>query len=66
MDYITILPKYATNKRLDWTSADTSIVRINEKNGYITGVAPGITYITATSPDDPRVSASIIVEVLVP
>ena len=64
MSNVRVLPNYATNKRLDWASADTSIVRVNEKTGYATGVAPGITYITATSPDDPRVSASIIVEVL--
>ena len=63
MSYVTILPKYATNQRLDWTSADTSIVKVNRNNGYVTGVAPGVTYITGTSPDDPRVSASIIVEV---
>lgn len=45
-----ITPATATNKRISWTSADTSVATVSEC-GEIKAVSTGETYITATTED---------------
>lgn len=59
----TILPGTATNKTLEWTSADTSVATITQ-DGIITAVAIGETIITATATDGSGVSAECLVSVI--
>lgn len=45
-----VLPSNATNKRLTWSSSDTTIASVNE-NGFVTTLKKGSVTITATSED---------------
>ncbi|WP_262888618.1 Ig-like domain-containing protein [Capnocytophaga canis] len=45
-----VLPADATNKKVVWTSGNTSIATVSA-SGKVTGVASGTVYITATSED---------------
>lgn len=57
----TVLPLDASDKSLDWTSADGGVATVND--GAITGVAPGETSITATALDGSGKSMTIKVVV---
>ena len=54
------LPQAAENKRVSWSSSDESVATVNAK-GHVVAVNPGIAVITATSDDNPAVSASATV-----
>jgi uncharacterized protein YjdB len=45
----TVLPENATNKTVTWSSSSTAIATV--ENGTVTGLAPGIATITATTVD---------------
>lgn len=53
-----VTPDDATDKSLEWNSSDSSIVSVNEY-GKIKALKEGSATITATSVDDPSLSASI-------
>lgn len=59
----TVLPDTLTDVGVTWSSSDDSIASVNE-NGIITGVAAGECTITATSKQDPTVSATCTVTVV--
>ncbi len=44
---VSVLPEDASDKRMKWTTNDSEIATVN--NGIVTGVAPGVATITATS-----------------
>ncbi len=46
--YVKIIPDYATNKTVTWTSSNTDVATISE-TGRVKAIAPGETTITATS-----------------
>ncbi|MEG1777011.1 MAG: Ig-like domain-containing protein, partial [Clostridia bacterium] len=54
----TVLPKNADNKKLEWSTSDESIATVDQK-GRVTAVAIGEALITATSVEDPAVTASV-------
>lgn len=58
----TVLPDYATNKTLEWTSSNTNVATVDE-NGVVTRVGPGETTITATSTDGSNKSGTCRVTV---
>ncbi|MBD2845320.1 Ig-like domain-containing protein [Paenibacillus sp. IB182496] len=55
----TVLPVYATDQALVWTTSDPSVATVTY--GMVTGVAPGVARITATSPEGPQQSAMVAV-----
>jgi len=57
-----VQPWTATNRDVTWSSANAEVATVDE-NGVITGIAPGTTWITATSKLDPTKSASCEVTV---
>ena len=58
----TVLPEDATNKKLVWSSSDTSIATV-DKNGKVHSVYPGTVTITAMSTDGTDVTDSALVTV---
>lgn len=58
----TVKPKDASNKKVTWSSSDTSVASV-DANGKVTAVAPGQVTITATAQDGSKKSASKIVTV---
>lgn len=56
-----VLPKGATNQKLEWSSSDESIAKV-DKNGKVTGVKAGTAYITVKAGNG-RFSASCKVTV---
>lgn len=62
---VTITPDDATNKRLTWTSSNTSVATV-DANGTVTGVAEGTAVITATTKDGTKLSVSCSVTVYEP
>ena len=57
----SVLPKEAANKSVSWSSADESIATVDAK-GRITITSKGETVVTATSDDDPSITASLNVQ----
>ncbi|MCR5325042.1 MAG: Ig-like domain-containing protein [Lachnospiraceae bacterium] len=51
-----------TSYQPTWTSSDSSIAIVNQK-GRITGLKAGTTTVTATAPDDPDVTGTVVVKV---
>lgn len=45
---VTITPKYATYKKVTWTTSDPAVATV-DKDGVVTFVGPGVATITATS-----------------
>lgn len=58
----TVLPTYATNTTINWTSSNNLIATVNS-DGSVSGIAPGIAVITATAADGSNISASCTVTV---
>lgn len=58
----TFIPEEAVNKALEWKSSNEGIAAVDE-NGKITGVAEGTCEIVCTTKDEPKVSATVQVEV---
>lgn len=58
----TVLPDDCYNKAYTWTSADTSIARVNE-SGLVTGVAPGTVVLTCKSKENQKITATVTVTV---
>lgn len=54
-------PSYATYPP-EWTSNDTNIAIVNKK-GMITGLKAGTTTVIATAPDNPDITAAVVVKV---
>ena len=61
----TVLPENATNKKVNWTSLDTSIATVNQ-NGKVVAVAEGTTTVEATLDYDNTIKASCTVVVSTP
>ena len=59
----TVLPEKAYNKKLTFVSADESIATV-DKNGVITAVSKGETYITVISVDNEEITATVKVTVI--
>ena len=57
-----ILPSDATYKTLLWSSSDESVATVNQ-DGLVTAIARGTAVITATSTENPDISASCTVTV---
>ena len=62
---MTVGPKDAQNKKLEWSSADEEIATVG-RNGQVSGKAPGTTTVTATAADGSGVSAAVRVTVVQP
>ena len=58
----TVAPENATNKKVTWSSSDTTKATIDE-NGKVKGVSPGTATITATSADNAGIKATCVVTV---
>ncbi|MBR2192809.1 MAG: lamin tail domain-containing protein [Bacteroidaceae bacterium] len=58
----TILPSDATYKMVEWSSSDPSVVSVYE-DGRIQALSNGTAIITATSTDNPSISASCTITV---
>ncbi|MGL4956269.1 MAG: Ig-like domain-containing protein, partial [Bacteroidales bacterium] len=48
---VDVKPEQTTNKKLNWTSSNTSVATINRTTGEVTAVGGGVTIITATTTD---------------
>ena len=58
----TMLPDNATENSLQWTSSNTSVVRVSS-SGLITCVGTGMATVTATAKDGSNISASCIYQI---
>ncbi|MEO6286303.1 MAG: Ig-like domain-containing protein [Dyadobacter sp.] len=56
---VTILPVNATNKKVVWTSSNTSVVSV-DGSGLVRGVSPGTATITATTDEGRRTASSVV------
>ena len=61
----SVLPEKTNNKKVVWSSSDTSVATVNQ-SGRVTPVAPGHCTITAACQDFPQIAASAAVEVRQP
>ena len=59
---VTVLPDYADNRDVAWSSSDNSVVTVNE-GGVVVAVAEGTATITAVAVDGSGVKATCTVEV---
>lgn len=55
----TVLPSYATNKKVQWSSDNTAIATV-DANGLVQGIAPGNATITAITQDGNKIATSNI------
>ncbi|MCR5140039.1 MAG: Ig-like domain-containing protein [Bacteroidaceae bacterium] len=64
--YVTVTPADAYNQRVVWTSSNTSVATVAEKDGVwsVTGISLGEATLTVTSADNPDVSARVSVVVV--
>ncbi|MBQ6190149.1 MAG: leucine-rich repeat protein, partial [Bacteroidaceae bacterium] len=61
----TISPNDATNKKIIWTSSDSSVVTIDD-NSYLIGMKQGNAWVKVTSEDNPEAKDSCLVTVVEP
>jgi len=59
----TVLPTYASNKSVVWSSSDTSVASVTQLGGIVTGISEGTATITATTIDGSNIKASCEVKV---
>lgn len=59
---LVVLPKTAKNKKVNWTSSDTTVAKVSS-TGQVTGLAEGTVTITATSAENSAKFAAISVTV---
>ena len=57
-----ITPSYATNKTVTYSSSDDKIATV-DKNGMVVGISAGNCKITVISNDNPKLQASVLIEV---
>lgn len=55
----TITPSNATNRRVSWSTSDSSIATVSE-SGVVTGILPGTALITVTSIDGSKTATATI------
>ena len=58
--YATVLPNNATNKKVTWSSSNTSVAKVNS-NGLVETLSLGTTIITATTNNGIKASCTITV-----
>lgn len=58
----TVLPADADNRKVNWKSSDDNIATVDEK-GLVTAIAKGFAVITASSDENPEISAKCSVTV---
>ena len=59
----TVVPANATNKKVTWSSDNTSIATINDQTGVVTGISVGTATVHATAADGSGVTATKSVSV---
>lgn len=62
MPWVTMTPEASTEKGEKWESSDVKIATVDQY-GNITGVSPGICYVTVTSTNNPIIYAEVKVTV---
>ncbi len=58
----SVLPENATDKKVNWTSSDSSIAEV-DSDGLVTGVSKGSAVITATTANGKQASCTVTVSV---
>lgn len=59
---VSVLPENATDKKVNWTSSDSSIAEV-DSDGLVTGVSKGSAVITATTANGKQASCTVTVSV---
>ena len=65
-EYVVVTPADAYNKNVEWTSSNTSVATVSEKDDvwFVTGVAVGEATLIVKSKDNPDISAYLEVQVV--
>ena len=60
---VSVLPEDATNKKVKYSSSDTSVATVSQSSGLVKAVGGGTCTITATSVENPEVKDTCVVTV---